>query len=213
MVSTIRQQVDEQRRQRTRRSLLDASAIVFGRKGYHATLISDIAAEAGVGQGTFYRNFDNKRQVFEILFDEFMGSLLAEFADMSAHPPTNVDEYMEASVAGVKRVAAIALQHQDLTRLFLREGPAIDAEFEQKLAEVADRFSALAKFYLDHAITSGFARPCDTTLVSQSIVGLSLWQSERFLSGRMDGADTDEAIEELVRFVFWGFGPRDGQGT
>ena len=109
MVSTLRQRRDAERKARTRRALLDAAKQVFVAKGYHATLISDVAARAGTGQGTFYRHFDNKRRIFEVLFDEFMALLMAEFSDMSARPPTGVDEYMAASRDAVLRAARIAL--------------------------------------------------------------------------------------------------------
>ncbi|MDP7114366.1 MAG: helix-turn-helix domain-containing protein, partial [Myxococcota bacterium] len=204
----LRQRRDARRKEQTRGVLLTAAREAFVARGYHATKISDVAARARVGQGTFYRHFDNKRQAFQALFDRFVASLHAEFADMSAHPPTGIEEYMSASRNAVKRAARVVMADQALTLLFLREGPAIDREFERNLKEMCEGFGALARHYLDAAIDGGFARSCDTELVSQSIVGMGLWQLERFLSGRAGGADLDAAIDELVRFAFWGFGPR-----
>ena len=209
MVSSLRRRRDEQRKERTRRVLLDAARSVFAAKGYHATLISDIAAEAGTGQGTFYRHFDNKRQLFEGMFDEFVATLMEEFSDMSAHPPTGVEEYMAASRDAMVRAARIVMADRELMLLFLREGPSIDREFEERLKSMLEGFGALAKHYLELAIAGGFARPCDTELVSQSIVGSGIWQIERLLSGRAGDVDLEQAIDELVRFAFWGFGPRD----
>ncbi|MCB1155379.1 helix-turn-helix transcriptional regulator, partial [bacterium] len=78
MVSETRRKKDEERKARTRRLLLDAAARVFAQNGYHAPRIADIVAEANVGQGTFYRNFTDKRDIFETLFDEFQADLVNE---------------------------------------------------------------------------------------------------------------------------------------
>lgn len=51
--------------QATRRSLLEAAEVVFGRYGYHRAGISDITRLAGVAQGTFYRHFRTKRDLME----------------------------------------------------------------------------------------------------------------------------------------------------
>jgi AcrR family transcriptional regulator len=60
----------EQRKARTRRDLLAAAARVFGRHGYHAATVDDIAREAGFTKGAFYSNFESKEEVFvELLAD------------------------------------------------------------------------------------------------------------------------------------------------
>lgn len=209
MVTKLRKKMDAERRERTRRALLDAARTVLARQGFHQTLVSDIAAEAGTGQGTFYRNFENKRQLLEVLFEEFVESLLAQFSDMTTHLPTDVQEYIDASRKAVIRATRIVLADRDLMLLFLREGPSIDRAFEERIKQMCDGFALLARSYLDHAIASGFARPCDTVVVSQSIVGMGIWQIDRWLSGRAGDVDIEQVIDELVAFAFWGFAPLD----
>jgi AcrR family transcriptional regulator len=207
MVTTIRKKKDAERRARTRRALLDASKVVLARQGFHRTLVSDIVAEAGTGQGTFYRNFENKRQMLEVLFDEFVQGLLAEFSDMSMHLPTNVQEYRDASTTAVIRATQLVLAQKDLARLFLREGPSIDREFEQRIRQIGDGFGMLAQTYLEHAIAQGFARRCNPHLVAQSIVGMGMWHLDRWLGGPTEDVDVEATVDELVDFAFWGFGP------
>lgn len=48
----------------TYESLLQAAARVFARKGFDAAQTPEIAAEAGVSTGAFYRYFTDKREVF-----------------------------------------------------------------------------------------------------------------------------------------------------
>ncbi len=206
MPSEMRLKIDNERKERTRRSLLDAAVSVFERKGYHHTLISDIVAESGVGQGTFYRYFTDKRQIFEALLEEFFDKLLGEFSEMSARPPTNVREYRDASVNALERMAATVECNQKIARLFLREAPSVDRRFEDDLEKLYVEFARLAKHYLDHAIRSGFARPCNTDLVSQALIGIGLRLSESWLTGRITNVSVKDLIEEIVDFAFNGFG-------
>jgi AcrR family transcriptional regulator len=66
-----REQVREERRQQ----ILDAALEVFSRTGYHATNVSDVAAQAGVSQGTIYWYFDSKDELFQ-------AALLSAFGDI-----------------------------------------------------------------------------------------------------------------------------------
>ncbi|PRZ40457.1 TetR family transcriptional regulator [Antricoccus suffuscus] len=49
---------------RTRQSLLDAARSVFERDGFLEARVSDITTEAGVANGTFYKYFDSKTDIF-----------------------------------------------------------------------------------------------------------------------------------------------------
>jgi AcrR family transcriptional regulator len=208
VATCLRTQRDQARKQCTRQKLLDAAARVFIRSGYHKPLISDIVAEAGVGQGTFYRNFSDKRDIFDRLLEGFISELFAEFSDMSAHLPTNVQEYRNASLAAIKRAAHIVERNQELCLLFMREAPTVDNHIAKVISGIYERFSELAKFYLDHAITKGFARPCRSDVVAQSIVGIGLQTVEAWLNGRYSDISIDELITEVVNFAFLGFGSR-----
>jgi AcrR family transcriptional regulator len=70
--SNRQQKIREQRR----RQILETAFEIFSKKGYNATKVSDIAAQAGVSQGTIYWYFDSKE-------DLLTQSLLSFFEDMS----------------------------------------------------------------------------------------------------------------------------------
>lgn len=52
------------RKEESRRKLLDAARELFVAKGYHDTRPQDIAKLAGVGHGTFYLHFSDKKACF-----------------------------------------------------------------------------------------------------------------------------------------------------
>jgi AcrR family transcriptional regulator len=204
--TTVRKRKEQQRKQRTRQALLTAARRVFVRKGYFSTLISDIVEEAGVGQGTFYRYFSHKREVFEVLFDQLIEKGLALFAPMSEQPLTTLAQYRAASLAAARRGIAFLEEHRDLVLLFLREGPSVDSVFEARLRGVHGEFARLAQSYLDHAIEQGFARPCRSDVVSHALVGMVLRLVELYGGPELGELTDHELAREMVDFAFLGFG-------
>src|SRR4051812_21674371 len=75
-------------RARTRALLLDAALRVFARKGAGAAAIHEIAAEAGVANGTFYNYFRTREELIEAAsgrlaerFDREIGASYTHIAD------------------------------------------------------------------------------------------------------------------------------------
>jgi len=213
MATDFRRQRDQQRKSRTRDRLLDSAARVFVNQGYRDSLISDIVADAALGQGTFYRNFTNKRACFQELFDRFVNTLVGRFDNFSANLPASLDQYRTASIDAVVEVAQVIFEHRLLARLFLREGPAVDREFEQSIDSVFEQFAALAAGYLDHAIEAGFARPCDSLVVSRCLVGMARRLIEVGLQQEPPATTLRRTVVEAIDFAFLGFAPRGQGGT
>ena len=58
-----------------RRRLMAAGLILFGKKGYGAASVDEIAARAKLPVGTFYQHFRSKRQLLLALMDELLEHL------------------------------------------------------------------------------------------------------------------------------------------
>lgn len=54
----------------TRRDLLIAARSIFGHRGYAATSLQSIVAEAGVTKGAFYHHFNGKQEIFAKVFED-----------------------------------------------------------------------------------------------------------------------------------------------
>jgi AcrR family transcriptional regulator len=206
MPSDLRKARDQARTDARREALLDAASRVFVRHGFHRTLISDIAAEAKVGQGTFYRHFTDKRAIFEALLDRFLGRVFEAFASMSANPPHDAASYRAASVEAIRRLVEVLERDRALAMVLLREVPTVDRQLEDRLTGLYATLADISRSFLDRAVSEGFARPCRTAVVSQAIVGIGAWMANAWWSGRILDVSADDVIEELVELVFSGFG-------
>jgi AcrR family transcriptional regulator len=65
----------------TRRRLVAAAAVVFGRDGYAGTDSNRIAREAGYSPGTFYKHFADKKEVFVAAYEAWVA---AEWSEVEA---------------------------------------------------------------------------------------------------------------------------------
>ena len=204
MVSNLRRELDLQRKERTKNTLMGAASIVFREKGYHRALVTDIVKHAEVGQGTFYRHFKDKRTIFEALFDHLITSLMEDFSEMQMKLPETYEAYIEGSRQAVERFAGSCIENRDLLLLFLTDGPTIDEAFADRIEEVINGFAAIAAYILEHAIQAGFARPCDSAIVSQFLVGITLRLIHQ--KSNVDKAQLAKVLAEVIDFSFFGFG-------
>ena len=94
---------------RTRELLLERAHVVFVELGYHATRVADIVAAAGVSHGVFYRYFDNKSDIFELLARQ-----------AAQHMSTAVDDLPRLILAARKRAADPAVPDAILSPESLR---------------------------------------------------------------------------------------------
>ena len=69
--------VDEQMREATRRRIISEAAGEFARLGFDQANINTIAEQAGIGKGTIYLYFENKRELFLAMLRHIAQSQLA----------------------------------------------------------------------------------------------------------------------------------------
>lgn len=62
----------------TRRAILDAAIVRFGRDGYRATSVADIARDAGVSGTAAYAYFPNKEALFLAALDDDAAAVIEE---------------------------------------------------------------------------------------------------------------------------------------
>lgn len=59
-----------------REAILDAALELFAERGFHGTVVPDVAERAGVGAGTLYRYFESKEALVNALFQQWKGVLM-----------------------------------------------------------------------------------------------------------------------------------------
>ena len=98
--------------------VLDASERVFGARGYHASRMEEVAAEAGVSLSTVYDIFPSKRELFDALHENRGRQFLAQL-----EPALRADDPPLVCLRrAVEAFVAYLVAHRDYLRVDLREG-------------------------------------------------------------------------------------------
>lgn len=121
----------EEKRKRTRRSILEAAVRVFARKGVLEARISDIAQEAGVGHGTVYLYFKGKNGILHAIHEELMAHALREVKEYADQGKDAEDQFGRL----IEALHRMVQENLELTKLVLIEAQQT-SEFLQSQAIV-----------------------------------------------------------------------------
>jgi AcrR family transcriptional regulator len=121
--------------------LLAAALDLFVERGYAATRLDDVAAQAGVSKGTLYLYFTNKEELFKAVVRENVVPILGEAESIvdNFQGPTS-DLFREIAFGWWEKIGGTKLS--GITKLMIAE---------------SSNFPEVAKFYHDEVITRGNA--------------------------------------------------------
>jgi AcrR family transcriptional regulator len=187
----------ERKKARTREAIIDAALDLFGRKGFEATTIEDIAAAADVSPRTFFRYFDSKVDLV-MAHNEAHGDKIGPL--IAARPAT------EGPLEALRQV----VQQMLLERL---AEPSVVREFQVMMSSPTLRKMAREHFYEEEAeLISAFAARLGTgdddltANVMASAAAATIWTVvERWLAGGKEVERLPSMIDEAFALLEAGF--------
>src|SRR5260370_24041937 len=135
--------------------ILDAATRVFATKGYHGTLVDEIAPEADTSKGGVYFHFPNKQAIFLALSDR-LADILRDRVETAV---AQQDEPIARAEAALKVVLATFASHRRLARLFMVEALGAGPEFNVRMIQIRAAFADLIRIHLDEAVPVGASPP------------------------------------------------------
>jgi AcrR family transcriptional regulator len=161
--------------ERRRREIVEAAYVVFSERGYHAAGIADIAARLGIGHGTFYRYFENKRDILDHVVDYGVERFLdAAFFDISLDVD-DLGSFRERVLEILTRMFDELEDDPALTRVVLLEATSIDEELTQRIMGLLESYNTLSVPLLRSGVDKGFLRAdLDVDSVARAITGMTL---------------------------------------
>ncbi|MGX1812230.1 TetR/AcrR family transcriptional regulator [Nocardia sp. NPDC055321] len=192
----------ERRKAELRQEIIDTAFACFAEKGYHATGIADIASELGIGHGTFYRYFANKRDIIDHVIDDLAARIVASLGLENA---PDAAESLEEYRVQLERIGGalndIFLEDRRVAQLLLFQATGIDIELTTRLYGLLDTADALTTAYLEHGVEQGYLRAdLDTVNTSRAVTGMILSAILHGLRNPDQGlsADLTQAIRRLI---------------
>jgi AcrR family transcriptional regulator len=159
-----REQVREERRQQ----ILEAALAVFSQRGYHATNVSDVAAQAGVSQGTIYWYFDSKDELFQaaVLF------AFTSFGEGALAPLTECTTAADKLLALARSMEDFADVAEGLFMLFLGYWASSDRREESATVwiDLLTQYKDIVVAVIEEGISNGEFRPVDAEALAWALL-------------------------------------------
>jgi AcrR family transcriptional regulator len=169
--------------------LKQAARKLFVERGYDATRPQDIAREAGLGHGTFYLHFPDKRACF-LAFVEDARQEFNERVRIHYVPGADIKQYIAATLTAIYEFAD---SHSGLMRAAMTDGRVIDAEGVD-VQPLLMRWGAEWAERLREAANGAF----DADIIGQAIAG-ALYQAS--CESRRSGRSREELVKALTAFL------------
>jgi AcrR family transcriptional regulator len=160
------------------RQILQCAKRVFAERGFHAANVSHICKAAGIGRGTLYLYFANKRAVLTAILRETLDRVRALMERQSAEvvsyaPPEKItrNAAIEYSARQLREVLGVVFEDEATLRILLREAVGLDVDVEKLLSEIDAALIGIVERSLIAAQQAGFVRPLDARAVATMVVG------------------------------------------
>jgi AcrR family transcriptional regulator len=177
-----------------RATIVAAARKVFATRGYHNAGISDIVREVQIARGTFYRYFEGKRDVFQVVLETMMSEVVGVVQPIDLRTP--VVPQVEANLDRLVR----AITAEDVCRVLFLEALGIDDDGD----DVLRTFYGEALRRIETALRTGQAlgvvRPGDVGLKARLLLGLI---KEPVVQAHLEGRPVDTAalVQELTTLL------------
>lgn len=154
--------------QARREAIIDTSARVFARSGYHAAGINELCAANGFGKGAFYYYIGSKEELLAAIHDRVMDEVMVGADRVAAAGGTPSEQL---AMLGDELLDVIH-RYPDHVWVFLHEFPALTAEradtFRGRRREYEHRVEAV----LQAGVDSGEFREIDPRLTAMAWLGM-----------------------------------------
>ncbi|WP_280267036.1 TetR/AcrR family transcriptional regulator [Nocardia wallacei] len=196
------------RTEQRRTELIETASRLIFERGYHEVTVADIAAELGVGHGTFYNYFGNRRDILDAVIDTRFAAINERVIGGDGAPAHTMEEFLTAATGIAQRLYTALTEDPGLVRFVLFEAPAIDQALIDRLDAILEEMALLSRTRLDDGIRAGYLRPdLDSAVVGRSVMSLIFATALGALS-EPEGLSGDDFVGALADLLRHGLGTR-----
>lgn len=164
----------EQRQQQ----ILACAKQVFAERGFHASSVSHICEAAGIGRGTLYQYFDNKKAVFTAILRETLERVRALMLSNRSRDRVVPAEQLTRAQAvrwssrRLREILQAVFADEQTLRILLREAVGLDVDVEKIVAEIDDGLISIVAEDLAASQAAGVVRAdLDPRMTATLMVG------------------------------------------
>lgn len=197
-----------------RQAIVDTSAAVFARQGYHATGIMELCAANELGKGALYHYIGSKEELLAAIHDRVMDEVMlgADRVAAAGGSPSR-----QLAMLGDELLDVIH-RYPDHVWVFLHEFPALTGERAEQFRTRRREYERRVEDVLQAGVESGEFRELDPRLTAMAWFGMHnytyLWLKP---GGRLSARDVAKPFADIfmhgIATTRRGRRGRDGQGA
>jgi AcrR family transcriptional regulator len=177
-----------------RQVIIDTSAPVFARHGYHATGIMELCAANDLGKGALYHYIGSKEELLAAIHDRVMDEVMV-----------GADRVAEAGGSPSRQLAMLGEELLDVIHrypdhvwVFLHEFPALTGERAEQFRERRRAYEQRVEAVLQAGVDSGEFRTIEPRLTAMAWFGMHnytyLWLKA---GGRLSARDVAKPFADI----------------
>lgn len=177
-----------------RQSIVDTSARLFARRGYHATGINELCVANDLGKGALYHYISSKEELLAAIHDRVMDEVLlgAERVAAAGGPPP-----ARLAMLGDELLDVIH-RYPDHVWVFLHEFPALTGERAERFRRRRLDYERQVEDVLRAGVESGEFRDLDPWMAARAWLGMHnytyLWLKP---GGRLSARDVATPFADI----------------
>jgi AcrR family transcriptional regulator len=177
-----------------RQTIVDTSAPLFARRGYHATGLTELCEANELGKGALYHYIGSKEELLAAIHDRVMDEVMlgADRVAESDGPPS-------AQLARLgEELLDVIHRYPDHVWVFLHEFPALTGERAARFRERRGQYEARIEAVLRAGVDAGEFRDLDPWLTARAWLGMHnytyLWLKS---GGRLTALDVAKPFADI----------------
>lgn len=176
--------------------ICDAAVKMFYRKRFDETTVSEIAANARVGKGTFYLYFKSKEDLLNYLIEHGIEKLISYVSERIKDEKDPAHKLKMAIDAQLYFIS----YHREYFTFFSREIWSYRDDLEKKVEQLKDKYLSIFVNIIKEGVNKGIFKKIDIETISSGLFGLLSFAAYHWiaLAGEFPVELIDESIKKIL---------------
>ena len=162
-----------------REDILQAAAQIFGKKGFHATSMQDIADAVKLQKASLYHHVESKQEILFAILEQALDLLIGDMrvvVDSDLSPEEKLRMAMQVYMGRLNGEA-------DLAAVLLLEHRSLEKKLHSRHALRRDRYETLWRKIIEEGVDRGVFRKVDISIATFAIMGVQNWMITWYREG------------------------------
>ena len=179
----------------TRDDILEAAALIFSQKGFHAASMQDIAEAVNLQKASLYYHISSKQEILLALLDRALDLLIEQLSRVLSQPLPADEKLRQAVISYLQAL----LDNRELASVLLLEHRSLEPELHARHAVRRDRFEHLWRDLIQEGLDQGVFCCIDPAMATRALLGVLHWTITWY---RPDGPLTPKEIAAQFSDLF-----------